>query len=70
MTELSPALLLPINYNWMISNGNFDFIYRKVSNLSEIKKIVSSFNKGSKIAHLIIMAHGLQDSMVLFFEKS
>jgi len=44
---------------------NLDFIYRKVSNLSEIKNIVSSFKKGTKIAHLIIMAHGLQDRMVL-----
>ena len=47
------------------SFSDFDFIYKKVSNLNDIKKLFKKFNDNAKIAHLIIMAHGSISSMVL-----
>ena len=40
------------------SMKEFDFIYNKVGSIKEIKDIISNLPKNSKIAHLVIMAHG------------
>ena len=43
----------------------FELVHKKVSSLNDIIKVLELIPKNVNIAHLIIMAHGLQDSISL-----
>lgn len=47
------------------SMKEFDFIYKKISSINDIYEIIEIIPDESKIAHLIIMAHGDQNSIRL-----
>jgi len=44
---------------------HYSFQYHKISDLSGIRRVVDNLGPKQKIAHLIIMAHGLKDRFVL-----
>jgi len=64
-TDGDPGLI-----NLLNQFENFRLIFKKISSINDIKKIVNSLGKKIKIVHLIVMAHGSPTFMQLSKTKT